>query len=285
MKKVTPLTCAVIIALLLAACIHDDNADCQFGYKVEVSVLDKNYDNIGQFSLLTPKDENQPFSHFSGTIHYVLTNEKTGQITHESEVISITPSAMTYSLAFDNLPTGEYHLAVWGNLTTDVPAGILHPDGKEHADVYVASTRFNITNKDGSTQLQLKRTKGELIVFCSNIPTNIVRMQQTLTNVYAQADATLNYSQPITLKKEVNLQEVNSLYAAPTPPGMTSQLSLSFYTANNSTPILTIPDVTQNISRNQISAVTVDYDSVNRLWNIWTYIDGEWMLLHHLTIE
>ena len=285
MKKVPPLAFLAVLTTLMTACIHDDEADCRFGYTVEINVQDKNYDNIGQFPQLSREDEDQPFSHFSGTIYYILTDVKTQQSIRQSEVISTTSSSPTYSLVFDNLPTGEYSLDVWGNLTSDVPAGTLHPASKEHTDIYAASTQFSITDKDASTQLKLKRAKGKLIVFCANFPDNIVRMHQSLTNVYGQADAALNYSQPTNVEKDSAPLEENSFFVAPTPSGQKSQLTLSFYTADDSKPILTVPNVEQNITRNAISAMTVDYDSVNNAWNIWTYSDGEWMLLHHLTIE
>lgn len=285
MKKVLPITCLAVLTMLNTACIHDDEADCRFGCTVEILVQDKNYENIGQFPQLAREDENQPFSHFSGTVYYLLTNGKTGQTIRESEVIPTAASGQAYPLVFENLPTGEYNLSVWGNLTSDTPAGILHPNGKEHTDVYTASAKFSITNKDAATQLKLKRAKGRLLIICSNFPDNIVRMHQSLTNIYGQTDAALNYSLPTTVEKDSAPLEASSLLVAPTPSGQTSQLSLSFYTENSDAPILTVPDVTLNIARNELSAVTVDYDSVSNLWNIWVYADGEWMLLHHLTIE
>lgn len=285
MKKVFHLACLAVLTLCATACIHDDNADCRFNYVVEVSIQDKNYDNIGQFSQLVREDEGQPFSHFTGTIFYVLTDAKTQQNIHQSEIISIAANSTTYSITFDNLPEGKYNLIVWGNLTANAPAGILHPNGEEHVDVYAGATQFSISDKNVSSRMELKRTKGKLLVFCNNFPSSIVRIHQSLTNVYGQADAALNYSQPITVEKDSPLSEVNSLLAAPTQAGQTSQLSLSFYATGISTPVLTVPNLTQNINRNELSAVTVDYDSVNGTWNIWIYANGEWTLLHHLTIE
>lgn len=287
MKKVFPLACLPVLTLCGAtACIHDDNADCHFNYAVEVSIQDKNYDNIGQFPQLPREDEGQPFGHFSGTIYYVLTDAKTQQNIHQSEIISISAKSTTYSIAFDNLPEGEYNLAAWGNLTADAPAGTLHPKGAEHADVYAGATQFSISDKNVSTsKVEMKRTKGKLLVFCNNFPSNIVRMHQSLTNVYGQADAALNYNQPTSVEKDSPLWEVNSLWAAPTQAGQASQLNLSFYATGLSAPVLTVPNLTLNINRNKLSAVTVDYDSVSGSWNIWVYADGEWTLLHHLTIE
>ena len=38
------------------------------------------------------------------------------------------------------------------------------------------------------------------------------------------------------------------------------------------------------MNRNQVTAVEVNYNKITDVLEIWTYVDGEWTMIHHLDI-
>lgn len=284
MKKTAYILCAVALPVLTTACIDDDDENCPSDYAVEVSIMDKNYTNIAQFPQLPPEEENQPFAHFSSTLFYTLTDGQTNQVVRQSSITPITTIQPTYTLGLENLPSGEYTLTVWGNLTENVPVGILHPNKKEHTDIYVGTTRI-CTGCEKSYTLGLERSKGGILLLCNNFPTTITRIHQTLSGVYSETDNTLNYTGTAIVEKDTPLAKVNTMFAAPTAPGKKAKLSLNFYTSDSDIPLFTTPEVELEIHRNELTAVTTDYNQQSGYLNIWIYTDGQWTLIHHLNIE
>lgn len=121
----------MVVGMVLASSCGDE-CPVEQPYSVRVSVKDKNYLNISQFPQLSQVDENLPFRTYAGTLYYALYDASTGALIRESAVVSTEGEEKEYTLTFPGVPDGDYKLAVWGNLTTDYPAGILHQDGKEH---------------------------------------------------------------------------------------------------------------------------------------------------------
>lgn len=285
MKKTVEYCCIVVLLILLNSCIKEDLSGCPTGYVVKVSVKDKNYTNIGAFPQLGKVDESLPFRYFLGTVYYSVKNMETGQVVQESSVLQPSDAAAEYTITLKDIPSGNYEVTVWGNLTSDVAAGILHPQNKEHSDIYVSTAIFNFKPGSETGSMSLERAKGKLVVFCTNFPENVTQIQEKISPVYEVVDKNLTYGGNTQVEKNATVMPINELLVAPTPPGSTTKLNLSFYTNNRSIPILIVPETEVPIQRNEISAMMVDYNTVDGAWEIWVYVQGEWTMIHHLDIH
>lgn len=111
-------------------------------------------------------------------------------------------------------------------------------------------------------------------------------MSLKLSPVYQSTDALLNYQGSANIQKTTGAQAINETFVAPTPQGNSTKLDLNFFTNSRAaTPVLTVPPMDITIRRNEISAVAVDYDAPGNAWEIWTFINGEWNMIHHLDIK
>ena len=159
----------MVVGMVLASSCGDE-CPVEQPYSVRVSVKDKNYLNISQFPQLSQVDENLPFRTYAGTLYYALYDASTGALIRESAVVSTEGEEKEYTLTFPGVPDGDYKLAVWGNLTTDYPAGILHQDGKEHTDIYVTSGDLHFSPDYQTEELTLERTKGKVVTALFKFP-------------------------------------------------------------------------------------------------------------------
>ena len=287
MSKGAHSFCMVVLLVFIASsCIKDTLPECPPQLVVKLVIKDTNYFNIAQFSELSPEDASQPFIHVSGTICYILTDLTTGQVVRQSDIIAPMDNTPDFSISFNDLPEGKYELLVWGNITKDIPLGILHQNGLEHTDIYTGHTRLTVMSQNQEQTLELERAKGKLVIFCRNFPTEVTQMSLTLAPVYQAADAFLNYQGSTNIRKTTGIQTINGTFAAPTPQGGSTKLDLSFFTNTRAmAPVLTVPQMDITMRRNEISAVAVDYDAPGNALEIWTFINGEWSMLHHLDIK
>lgn len=277
----------VVLLGFTSSCISDDLSDCPTAqYVVQISVKDKNYKNIGSFPQLEPKEENMPFRSFEGTIYYTLSESATRARIRESAVMAINGEGQMYSITFNNIPEGEYILTVWGNMTQEYPAGILHQDNKEHTDIYMASRKLRFDSSYQTTELSLERTKGLLLLLCSNFPAVVTSLKQNISHLYQSVDANFNYMGPTNVEKRVPLQAAVTTLLAPNVEGGSS-LKLSFYTdaTKLTTPFLELPDINLTIKRNEISAIAIDYKATDGVYEIWMFIQEQWTMIHRLDIK
>lgn len=285
MYKMVYSFCIVVLLLTLNSCIREDLSGCPTNYMVKVTVKDKNYSNIDNFPQLTKVDENLPFSSYSGTIYYIVKNASTGVVVQESSVLTTSGDNPYYSIELKELPSGDYEVAVWGNLTSDVPAGTLHKDGTEYMDLYTAAGKFSFHPGAEVGTLELQRTKGKAVVFCTNFPSNVTQIEINVSPIYQFVDPYLNYSGVTQVTKSSSLSSINELFIAPSLMGTPAKLNVRFYADNSSNPILIIPEISTNIFPNEIAAMKVDYNTSSGSWEIWVNIHGEWMMIHQLDIH
>ena len=283
--RVIQIFCMVVGIVLASSC--GDECPVEQPYSVRVSVKDKNYLNISQFPQLGSVDENQPFRTYTGTIYYALYDASTGALKRESEIVQINGEDKEYTISFAGIPDGDYKLAVWGNLTTDYPAGILHQDGKEHTDIYVATRVLHFSPEYQTEELTLERTKGKLLLLCSNFPAEISRIEQHVNHVYQSVDADLNYSGSTQVDKSVPFTNMLETLLAPSSVDGHSKLALTFYatyTRVSESPYLKLPEMEVDMRRNEITAVSIDYNTSEGIWEIKMFIRGEWLTIHRLDI-
>lgn len=284
-KKIVHIAYLSILLALPSSCIKDE--DCPVSHTVNLVIKDKNYFNVSSFPEVKPADEQLPFRRFSGNIYYLLINTDTGKITREAALTDVTDNSSSYSINLDDIPEGNYELAVWGNLTTDTPAGILHPNGAEHTDIYVADALLKMDPTQDSDTLYMERTKGKLLVLCANFPKGYTRLQTNVKHVSRTSDAHLVYGGDTEVNKDQPLGSVNEMLLAPTPPGTSTLLNLAFYApeARSATLPLIIPETKITMNRNELTAIRVDYNNLNHTWDVSIYADSKWTLIHHLDIS
>ena len=286
-KNVHSFCMVVLLAVLASSCIKETLPECPSEMIVKLVIKDMNYSNIAHFPELSPESTSQPFSHFSGSLYYILTDAATKQTVRESEIMVLNDNNPDYTITFNDLPAGKYELSVWGNVTNAIPIGILHQNGLEHTDIYTAQATLSIIPDSQTQTVELVRAKGKLVVFCRNFPSNISVLSLAIAPVYQSVDATLNYQGSTNIQKSTTLQAINETFVAPTPQGSTTKLDLSFYTTDSraTMPVLKVPQMDIAMHRNEISAVAIDYDETGGAWEIWSYTEGEWTKVHHLDIE
>lgn len=276
----------VLLVFTASSCIKDTLPECPPQLVIKLVIKDTNYFNIAQFGELSPEDASQPFAHFSGAICYTLTDLTTSQVVRQSDIIVPTGNTPEYFVFFNDLPEGKYELSVWGNITKEIPPGILHQNGLEHTDIYAGYARLTVSSQTQEQTLELERAKGKLVVFCRNFPAEVTQMNLTLAPVYQSTDVHFNYQRSTNIQKTTGIQAINETFVAPTPQGNSTKLNLSFFTNTRAdTPVLTVPQMDITMRRNEISAVAVDYDIIGGAWEIWTFINGEWNMIHHLDIK
>lgn len=275
--------------VLLSSCIAEDLPPCASGLWVTIGVKDKNYFNIEQFETFDKIDENQPFPRFINTLYYELCSLPTGEIVRKSILTQLVTKEPTYSFLIGNLPEGEYRLTVWGNSSPDDTAdqlhpGQLHPSQQEETDLYLGGKRFKMPDAPSFLTLEMERTKGKLLLFCRNFPAAGGRLEAEAGPVYRQVAPCFTYSGQTEVKKKISLSATEEILLAPSPMGKTTFLRLGFYPATSSQSPLALPPTAIAIRRNEVTAVTVDYNSQANYWEIWTFVNGKWTMVHHLDI-
>lgn len=159
--------------------------------------------------------------------------------------------------------------------------------GKEHTDIYVTSGDLHFSPDYQTEELTLERTKGKLLLLCSNFPSEITRIEQNVSHVYQSTDAGLNYSGSTQVDKNVPFTSVLETLLAPTSAEGHSKLTLTFYTGGtraSETPYLKLPVMEMDMRRNEITAVSIDYNTSEGIWEIKMFIRGEWITIHRLDI-
>ncbi|MBK5722936.1 hypothetical protein JGH11_18870 [Dysgonomonas sp. Marseille-P4677] len=283
----------ICLALVLTSCVKESLLECPYQYKIRVFVKDKNYNNSSAIGIDTI-DENLPFKQYVSNIYYTLQNINTGENVINPFEKNITGDEKEIDIILDQIPDGEYRLTIWGNIeaignTVEDPS-ILHENKEEDTDEYIATEIIAI--KTGLVQTKsigLERIKGKLVVTLNNLPDYITQIREDVTSIYQTIDNNRKYSQETDvektfLKSTLSLKQI-STFLAPTTDRNISILSLSFYRSDNSEPIVIVTPIEINITKNEITAVTINYNSSQNQLEVWVYIDNEWTLIQLLDIN
>lgn len=283
-RKILYIAYFMMLSALPSSCIDDD---CSVSHTVNIGIKDKNYFNVSSFPEVSPVNEQLPFRNFSNNIYYLLRNTDTGEITRKSTLTDVTDDNSSYSLHLMDIPEGNYNLSVWGNIVTGIPPGTLHPNGQEHTDIFMASALLKIGSCPSSHALSMERTKGKLLVLCTNFPEGYTHLQANIKHVSQTSDERLVFEGDTEVNKDQLLKNINEILLAPTPTGGSTLVNISFYASEARSAVLPliIPETKITISRNELTAVRVDYNNQNNTWDISVYADGRWTLIHHLDIS
>ncbi|WP_370862209.1 hypothetical protein [Parabacteroides faecis] len=255
-------------------------------YIVKVYVKDKNYSNIDNVLHLKKRDENLPYSEYIGTIYYQLNDVKTGRVVAEKFEETMINNEQFYTISFDDISQGDYNLTVWGNISSETATGTLHNGGNELTDLYVVSKNLSFTSEYSSDQLMLERTKGDLLLVCSNFPPGITRVEEKISSLYDLVDPYLKYAGNTTVIKTGPVKSLIEASLAPSVTNGNSKLNLRFSsdTVSKSSDDLIIPEIPLIMNRNQVTVVEVNYNKITGGLEIWTYVNDEWTMIHHLDI-
>lgn len=270
---------------LFSSCIKEDMEKCPI-YIVKVYVKDKNYSNIDNVLQLKKREENLPYSEYIGTIYYQLNDIKTGRVVAEKFEEMMINNEQFYTISFDNISQGDYNLTVWGNISSKTATGTLHNSGNELTDLYVVSKNLSFTSGYSSDQLMLERAKGDLLLVCSNFPPGITRVEEKISSLYDSVDPYLKYAGNTTVIKTGSVKSLIEASLAPSVTNGNSKLNLRFSSDTVSKPSddLIIPEIPLIMNRNQITVVEVNYNKITGGLEIWTYVNDEWTMIHHLDI-
>lgn len=282
----------VVVLLGFTSCITNDLSDCPVPapkYVVEVSIEDKNYFNIADILELAPKDVNGAFRTFSETVRYTLTQVSTSDSMSDSGVVSISDNDPTFSIIFEGVPEGEYILTVWGNLTPECIPGLLNKDSEETTDTYMISGRLVFDSSYVTQRLNMKRVKGELLLLCTNFPSEVSVTDNNIDNIYEYVNEDFIYTGNTYVDKRMPYSSLSTTLLSPTVEGEISNLNINFFAGDNTTraedPYLTVPPIDLTISRNEISAIWLNYDTTDVAFEVSMFINGEWNMIHRLSVK
>lgn len=281
------------IHLFFISCVKEHLPECPYQYKIHLLIKDKNYTNT-PIAGVDVVDENLPFRQYISTIYYTLRTLNTDENTITPVLNTITGNEKEVELILNQIPDGEYLLTVWGNVdfignTVSNPA-ILHKNKEEGTDEYITFDILTIqTGVMQEKSMGLERIKGKLVVTFDNLPANITTITEKVTSLYQHIDDQRIYSQKTDVQKSKsgNGSSLNRIETclAPTISEEFSLLFLAFYESGSNTPIVSLPPIEINITRNTVSAVNINYNSPQDLLEIWVYIDDEWTLIRSLNIN
>lgn len=279
----------VISTLFLVSCIKDSLSECPYQYNIKLLVGDKNYSNTPLSSKI---DENLAFKEYVKNVYYTLFDIKTGTHIIEPQLLDFSENDKEINIFLNGIPNGDYLFSAWGNVDNQdsvINSRAIHHNESESTDIYLISDTLSIAK--GLMQnktLKMRRVKGMLQIILKNIPDDIMMIEQSVSSVYQSVSGPMRYAGNVSVQKRfLRLEEsldTLSTYVAPTISGASSKLDLSFYTSS-AFPVMGIGPLDIKLNRNEITLLEVNYDSYKDTFQIWVYIDGDWILVNNLDIE
>lgn len=285
MDKIVRYLGMILLLTIVSSCIRESESECYSQYTVRVFVKDKNYTNVDAISPQDRIDESLPFRKFVGTVYFTLSKASTGELVQESALTTVVDDADYFPINLNGIPYGDYKLTVWGNTTADVAAGNLHQGNKELTDVYLGSTDLKVKAAQMSSDVTLQRTKGLLLVQFTNFPSYIKGISANVVGVYGTVSPEFAYAGNTSVAKEIPFQLKTQLLLAPSVSEGASKLRIKLYATDQiagADPVITLPETSFTVRRNEMGLVTVNYNAPSGNFEIWTYINGEWTMIHSL---
>ncbi len=275
-------------SIAFVSCIKERVDECPDQYSIHLSVKDKNYFNVAASPLARSKDENLAFRQYVNNLRYTLLDLDNDLLYYDSQVFSVSNDDETQTLHFNNVPSGRYLLTVWGNLPDNSMKSSfdLHPLQTESSDVYVAFTELQFNDRLQSKTLNLERAKGLLQIVYRDFPDTIKKIDIDVSSLFQSTTNELVYSGETGVTKSFvlsNATNVMETFLAPTADGKISGLNVTLYNANN-LPLFTSTTLDMTMRRNEITIIEINYNSLDRAFAFWMWIDDKWAKIYDLSI-
>ncbi|GCB37109.1 hypothetical protein KGMB02408_40540 [Bacteroides faecalis] len=264
---------------------------------MDISVKDKNYFNVDNVSLESPKSESLIFRKYVPTLYYSLRNEVTGEIIEEQGVFNVTDNNPTHSITFcECLPFGKYVLTVWGGLTDNTSltdqslTNILHNNQMEGYDVYLVHDTLVYDMQNTRYNVALERATGKLLMQIINLPSTVRYADHSVNQIYERVTHQFKYINPITVRKQDSWDTtpdiILSTILAPSTGEHQANVHLNLYDETDQTiPALTPKDVKINMKRNELTSLRYVYDEEKEDFNIYVLNNDTWELIYNLDID
>ena len=292
------IQCLLILSSLpcISSCIKDDLQSCP-PLQIDISVKDKNYFNVDNVSLESPKSESLAFHEYVPTLYYSLRNEATGEIIEEQEVFNVTDNNPTHSVTFcECLPFGKYVLTVWGgldnntSLTDQSLTNILHVNQTEGHHVYLVHDTLVYNMQNTHYNVALERVTGKLLIQIINLPPTVRYADRSVNQIYERVTHQFKYINPITVRKQDSWNTapniILSTILAPSTGEHQSNVHLNLYDGTDQAiPALTPKDVKITMKRNELTSLRYVYDEEKEDFNIYVLNNDTWELIYNLDID
>lgn len=292
------IQCLLVLSSLpfISSCLRDDLQSCP-PLQVDISIKDKNYFNVDNMSLESPKSNSLVFREYVPTLYYSLRNATTGETIEEQGVSNVTGNNPTHSITFcECLPFGKYVLTVWGGLTDNTSltdqslTNILHVNQAEGHDVYLAHDTLVYNMQNAYYNVALERTTGKLLMQIINLPPTVRYANHSVNQIYERVNHQFKYINPITVRKQdiwnpaPNI--ILSTILAPSTGEHQSNVHLDLYNETDQTiPAFTPKDVKITMKRNELTNLRYVYDEEKEDFNIYILNNDTWELIYNLDID
>lgn len=296
MKKIIKCSLALITTILLASCIRDNLAPCP-KMKVRVEVKDKNYFNVNKTEYEERVSDTLAFRQYVPTLFYRVSDAESGKVLEEQGVFAVEGDAKDFILPLcDCLDYGTYVITVWGGMGLDeYPDDMFALESPENygTDLYLAHDTITYDYENGEHTLQMRRTKGKLIVISENLPDNIVCSEWHIDGIWEHVDYRFRYhgrtqQQHFFPWEETASTRVNKHILSPRADIFDAYIQMNYYdtkTPSEQTIPTYAPDVIRiSPRRNELTVVKYVYQD-NMEFAIYVLIGDDWEQVHGMEID
>lgn len=281
--------------MLFSSCIRDEIAPCP-PLRVNLTVKDKNYFNVERVVLENKRSEDLAFNAYVPTLYYQLRDAATGEVVDEKDVFAVSGDDKTFPVAFcDCLPHGKYILTVWGglkeggSLSDDALSAVLHADGEEGDDLYMANDTLLYDAQHYDYTIGLQRTKGKLIIQAEKLPASVNYGDVTVSGLFRKLDCGFHYSDQTSVHKQpewgVRSEAVVKTVLAPSTQEKGSRVNVKFYDKpERVVPALTPKEVNITMKRNELTVLRYVYEEESGNFIIYILMNDSWDVIYDMEI-
>lgn len=289
---------------LLMSCIRVDVADCP-PLQIILEVHDKNYANIKDavtLGVMQQKDDKLPFREYVQTISFRVYNEQQNVVySQPNQTVTGDDQKLKVELPA-SLPYGKYTVVAWGNRTQQSEGEKLSDEVKledivsREEDIYLGSSSFDYQYKHEENCVELKRTKGKLLIMIENFPDVINHSTKNIEHIYSSVTPSWEYRHDIEKQTEYAWPERSNLVtqtlSAPSALSTGSLLKMRFEERKDNGDIDLAPagikqpeDVTIALERNALTIMKYQYNPDKGDFTILVYVNDEWQRVHSMEID
>ena len=293
-KNIFNIALLLSVLSLAASCIRDDLEECPTMH-LTIEVKDKNYFNVDHTDLENRINEDLAFREYVPTLHYSVTNLRTGEVVVQSDFITVEGDDKVYNLNLPkSLPFGTYSIQVWGGLVTldplegDHTTIAFHPNNTQGSDIYLTCDTIVYSPTSYDDTILLERTKGKLIVQLENLPDGFEHSRMTVRGLYKGVDSNFAYADETYVQTDTHWtgdHAVTKTFLSPTTDDTPSYVNMVIHDGSllddeirNNT--LNPNPVNLTVYRNELTVVRYVWDIDKRDFLIYVLVDDSWEQVH-----